>query len=89
MGGGKTRPDVVKKLVEVGADIYARSVVYPQIVTAEETQRAGREELNYTVFRGGSTALLFAAREDDVESARLLLAAGANVNDALPDGDRP
>jgi ankyrin repeat protein len=80
------RPDVVKILVEAGANIYARSRSFPQIVTAEETQRAGREELNYTVFRGGSTALLFAARVGDVESARLLLAAGANVNDALPDG---
>jgi ankyrin len=55
-------------------------------VTSEVTQRAGREELNYTVPRGGSTALLFAARSGDVESARLLIAAGANVNDALPDG---
>src|SRR5205085_3578379 len=36
--------------------------------------------------RGGSTALLFAARVGDLESARLLLAAGANLNDTLPDG---
>jgi ankyrin repeat protein len=42
--------------------------------------------LNYTVLRGGSTALLFAARSGDTGSARLLLAAGANVNDTLPDG---
>jgi ankyrin repeat protein len=81
------RPEVVKVLLEVGADINARSVVYPRTVTGEETQRAGREALNYTTLRGGSTALLFAAREGDVESARLLLAAGANVNDTLPDGN--
>ena len=55
-------------------------------MTSEVTQRAGREELNYTVPRGGSTPLLFAARSGDAESARLLLAAGADVNDALPDG---
>ena len=42
--------------------------------------------MNYTVLRGGSTPLLFAARSGDTGSARLLLAAGANVNDALPDG---
>ena len=30
--------------------------------------------------------MLFAARVGDVESAKLLLAAGADVNDALPDG---
>ena len=55
-------------------------------MTSEVTQRAGREELNYDVPRGGSTALLFAARSGDVESARLLIAAGADVNDTLPDG---
>ena len=64
----------------------ARSRTYPQTVVGEQTQRAGREELNYTVLRGGSTPLLFAARVGDVESARLLLAAGADANDSLPDG---
>jgi uncharacterized protein len=77
---------IVGALVEHGADVRARSRVYTQTVTSEVTQRAGREELNYTVPRGGSTPLLFAARVGDVESARILLAAGANVNDALPDG---
>ena len=80
------RPAVVKLLIEVGAEIGARSRAYPQVVTGEETQRAGREELNYTILRGGSTALLFAARVGDAEAARLLLDAGANVNDTLPDG---
>ncbi len=78
--------DVVKLLTEANADIHARSRSYPQTVVGEQTQRAGREELNYTVLRGGSTALLFTARTGDVESARVLLAAGANANDALPDG---
>ena len=79
-------PAVVGALVEHGADVRARSRVYTQTVTSEVTQRAGREELNYTVARGGSTPLLFAARVGDVESARILLAAGADVDDALPDG---
>jgi ankyrin repeat protein len=79
-------PDAVAALLARGADVNARSRVYTQTVTSEVTQRAGREELNYTVPRGGSTALLFAARVGDAESARLLLEKGADVNDALPNG---
>jgi ankyrin len=79
-------PDVVQLLIEAGADIRLRSLTYPQTVVGEQTQRAGREELNYTVLRGGATPLLFAARVGDVESARLLLKAGADPNDAQPDG---
>jgi uncharacterized protein len=79
-------PQVVRALVERGADVRARSRVYAQTVTSEVTQRAGREELNYSVQRGGSTPLLFAARVGDAESARILLDAGADVNDRLPNG---
>jgi ankyrin repeat protein len=79
-------PDVVAALIELNADVKARSRIYAQTVTSEETQRAGREELNYILRRGGSSPLLFAARVGDLDSAKLLLAAGADVNDALPDG---
>ena len=79
-------PQVVEALIEAGADINARSRTYTQIVVGESTQRAGREELNYVTLRGGSSPLLFAARSGSVESVKLLLAAGADVHDALPDG---
>lgn len=83
----QSHPEVVRLLVAGGADIMARSNTYTQtVVGEEETQRVGREELNYDVARGGSTPLLFAARVGDVESTRILLAAGADANDALPDG---
>jgi ankyrin repeat protein len=78
-------PEVVAVLLESGADFRARSLVYPQTVVGEQTQRSGREELNYIVQRGGSTPLLFAARVGDVASAKLLIAAGADVNDQLAD----
>ena len=35
---------------------------------------------------GGFMPLLFSARHGDIESAKVLLAAGANVNDVSPDG---
>jgi len=79
-------PEVVRLLIEARADIRARSLTYPQTVVGEQTQRAGREELNYTVLRGGATPLLFAARVGDAESASLLLKAGADPNDSQPDG---
>jgi ankyrin repeat protein len=79
-------PDVTALLIEFGAETRARSRSYDQTVVGEQTQRAGREELNYTVARGGSTPLLFAARSGDAASAKLLLGAGADANDSLPDG---
>jgi ankyrin repeat protein len=82
----QSHASVVRLLLEARADVRARSLVYPQTVVGEQTQRAGREELNYTVLRGGATALLFAARVGDAESARLLLKAGADPNDSQPDG---
>ena len=79
-------PEVVKLLLAAKADVNARSRTYSQTVVNEDTQRTGREELNYDVTRGGSTALLFTARTGDADSARILLNAGANADDSLPDG---
>jgi ankyrin repeat protein len=79
-------PDIVALLIDARADVRARSLTYAQTVVGEQTQRAGREELNYTVLRGGATPLLFTARVGDAESVRLLLKAGADANDAQPDG---
>lgn len=82
----QSHPEAVEALLEGGADVRARSRSYTQTVTSEVTQRAGREELNYTVPRGGSTPLLFAARSGDAETVRLIVDAGADVNETLADG---
>jgi ankyrin repeat protein len=80
---------VAEALIELGADVKARSRIYKSLVTSagqDLEKRVDPRDLNYIIPRGGSTPLLFAARSGDVESARLLLAAGADVKDALPDG---
>ena len=76
-------PDVVKTLVEVGANVSARSRARRQLVsTSGNADYSGVIEVE----QGGYTPLLFAARQGDLESARILLAAGANVNDLAPLG---
>lgn len=75
--------DVGRTLLEHGADIHARSNVWHQLEnTAGNTNPAGDFEMAH----GGSTPLLFAARHGDVETARVLLDAGADVNDTAAAG---
>lgn len=76
-------PPVVRVLLEHGADIHARTVVWHQLEnTAGNTNPTG----NFTMAHGGSTPLLFAARQGDIETARVLIAAGADANDAEASG---
>ena len=77
--------DVTRVLIAHGADVAARSRPSGVVVNRANPTDIYTAVVG-TVPRGGSTPLLFAARQGDVESARLLLAAGANVNDLLPDG---
>ena len=72
-------PDVVTVLLAHGADIHARSEVWTQMMAVPPH---GKPEYNRLIPHGGDTALMFAARVGDLASATLLLAAGANVNDA-------
>ena len=66
-------PAVVRLLASRGADVHLKTAAQPV---------AGRR----TRDGAGYTALMFAARSGDVESARVLLDAGANANDTLDNG---
>jgi ankyrin repeat protein len=83
-------PDAVKLLLEHGADANARSnFVGPANGRGFEgrTPVAGQAGQKVEEFASGSmTPLMFAAREGDVESARMLLDAGADVNATAGDG---
>ena len=71
-------PDVVKVLVEHGASVAAKSDVWADVMAVPPH---GLLEYNRSIPHGGETALLFAARVGDLDSARILVAAGADVND--------
>lgn len=70
---------IVKLLIEGGADVHAKSAVWSQVMAVSPH---GMLEYNKNVPHGGDTALMFAARVGDLDSATLLVTAGANVNDA-------
>ena len=85
--------DAVQRLIEHGADLDARSRIYPVAdgrgSEGPEPEDPAADAVPVGYSNGGFTALLFAAREGDLESARLLLAAGADMNRLASDGKDP
>ena len=74
----RNNADAVHALAELGAAIHART---------ESTSRAPNgNRLFYAPPPTGFTALAFAARGGHLDALRVLLAAGADVNDTLSDG---
>ena len=71
--------DVVAALLAAGADLNVRSDVWTQVMAVPPHSKP---EYNREIPHGGNTALLFAVRAGDLPSARILVAAGANVDDA-------
>jgi ankyrin repeat protein len=80
-------PGIVRVLLDHAADVKTRTRVSRLVVnrggpngTVADAPYVGSVE------KGGFTPLLFAARQGDLESARMLLAAGADVHEKAPDG---
>src|SRR5262249_46985771 len=71
-------PEVVKVLLAHGADLHARSDAWSDVMAVSPHGDLG---YNRAIPYGNDTPLLFAARVGDLDSAKLLIAAGANVND--------
>jgi ankyrin repeat protein len=72
-------PQVVKVLIAHHANLNLRSEVWNEVMAVPPH---GYLPYNKAIPHGGETALMFAARIGDLESAKLLVAAGADVNDA-------
>jgi ankyrin repeat protein len=71
-------PEVVKVLLAGGANIHARSATWTDV---EAVPPHGYLPYNRAFPHGNDTALMFASLVGDLDSAKLLVAAGANVND--------
>ena len=80
----REHPAVVRVLLEHGADVWARSAVTDRMVNRADPNDVFTAVVG-EVPDGGGTPLLFAARHGDVQSATLLLDAGADVNDTAAD----
>ena len=77
-GVSQKHSDVTKVLLARGADVHARSESWSQVMAVPPHVW---RPYNRAIPHGNSTALWFAARVGDLASARMLVAAGANVND--------
>ena len=85
----RQHPGIVKVLIENKADVRARTGTRQVMAMLDRGPRravknSAQDARQYQM--GGSSALLFAAQNGSAESARLLLAAGANANDEAGDG---
>jgi ankyrin repeat protein len=79
-------PDVVRLLLDAHADVRARTTSSMQRVMLCCQYFEDESDGVVMMPTGGYTALLFAAQDGDVESAKLLLAAGADIKDTAADG---
>ncbi len=81
-------PDIVALLLDRGARLDARSRSRPRLMYADDVN-ANQYDQGMMWNHGGFTPLLFAARQGRIESARHLIAAGANIEAASLVGASP
>jgi ankyrin repeat protein len=72
-------PEVARLLIEKGADVNAKSHLLTGLKPKVYLTYYGEDPVSSN---GGFTPLLFAAQQGDLDTARLLIAKGANVNEA-------
>lgn len=75
----------VRVLLAHRADVKARTETWSQVWQTGPDQDI-HPDYHVTLKHGDDTALLFAARVGDLASAKLLVAAGADVNDSAAEG---
>ena len=93
--------ELVGTLIAHKADVNLRSEMRPEYVTFSRGNPQGGSLLGLAdqtadsdgtrpglrwIKKGGMTALMFASRDGDLESAKMLATAGARINDANPIG---
>ena len=91
------RPAAVRLLLQRHADVRIASKVWdvtstiytPTTSTIGKTGIPWNNDGAYSSKMGGQNALLFAVQKHDLESARMLLEAGVDVNVAAADGTTP
>jgi len=96
----RSEHDIMRALITHGADIHARSRVRREYVSFGRGDPQGGRlrgaadgtlESDGTrpgvgwINKGGMTALMFAAQQGDLESVKMLVAAGARVNETTPE----
>ena len=90
-------PAAVRLLIDRGADVQAttkswdvRYTIYtPNTFTLGKTGIPWNTDGTYVSKRGGQNALLFSIRKRDLESVRMLLEAGIDLNQPAADGTTP
>jgi ankyrin repeat protein len=90
-------PAATRLLIERGADVRAVSKVWeitatiytPTTSTIGKTGIPWNNDGTWANLQGGQNSLMFAVQKHDLESARMLLDAGVDVNSSAADGTTP